>query len=120
VSKQAVFRTGNPQIPSFINAHHMTHVIPATFSLQGHPNRGTTPEDEERGVGIGKEDMEKLTRADSRTGHSVWQATPKVSQGDGYQQLSSSPFVRYRPLFPCPDLLETSRLMKPLRASPRL
>lgn len=35
------------------------------------------------------------------------------SHGDGSQQLSSSPFARGRVRFPCPDLLETSRLMKP-------
>lgn len=31
LSEQAVFRMGNPQIPSFFKAHHMTYIIPATL-----------------------------------------------------------------------------------------
>lgn len=56
-----------------------------------------TPEDDNQAIGMGKEDLENLTRADSCKHHSVRQATP-VSHEDGYQQLNSSPFARGRRL----------------------
>lgn len=82
---------------------------PSNPLLAGPPNRGTTQEDDKQAIGTGKEDLEKLTRADSCKRHNV---QLQSFHGDGYLQLSSSPFSRGRPLFPCPDPLETSRLMK--------
>lgn len=70
-------RMGNPQIPSFVKGHHTTYIIPAIFSLQDHPNRGTTPEDDNQAIGMGKEDLERLTGADSCKHRSVQQAPPK-------------------------------------------
>lgn len=67
---------GNLQIPSFIKAHNMTYIIPATLSVQGRPNRGTTPEGDNQAIGMGKEDLEKLTRVDSCKHHSIQRATP--------------------------------------------
>lgn len=68
---------GNPQIPSFVKTYHMTYIIPAILSLQDHPNRLTTPEDDNQAIGTGKGDLEKLARADSCKRHSIRQATPK-------------------------------------------
>lgn len=85
--------------PSFSSRLTITYIIPATPSMQGHPNRRTIPEDDNQATGMGKEDLEKLTRGELLQILHCTMRSSKVSRGDGHQQLSSSPFTRGRRLF---------------------
>lgn len=77
-------RLGNLQIPLFIKAHHNTN-YPCNFSMQGHPNRGTTLEDDNQATGMGKEDLEKVKRCKILEMLHCTVCSSKVSHGDGCQ-----------------------------------
>lgn len=80
---------------------------------------GPPQQDDNQATGLGKEDLEKVMRHELLQMLYCRVSSSKVSHGDGYQQLSSSPFTGGRHLFLCPDLLEAPRQIKSPPASPR-